>query len=191
MGWPDIVPADGPVLLPAVKTAGFPGVPTVGNDVLLDGFDAAEDGQELVTERSRNNLYRTLHAVLKRAGIEPFARCNQVLRQCCETERSERLPRHVVPTWLGHGKRVSGCIPFWVACPRLRGHASTASKRMATQAWPWHPNCHQFWTAPRVLAKHYLIIPAEIWDTRIACGAFAGPSYDPRPSLGQCELLGI
>ena len=56
---------------------------------------------------SRNNLHRTMHAILKRAGIEPFERCFQVLRQSCETEWSEGFPQHAVSAWLGHSEAVS------------------------------------------------------------------------------------
>ena len=72
-----------------------------------NAFGAAEDGQERVAGLSRNNLHRTMHAILKRAGIEPFARCFQVLRQSCETEWSERFPQHAVSSWLGHSEAVS------------------------------------------------------------------------------------
>lgn len=75
--------------------------------LLQDAYDAAEDGQERVLGLSRNNLHRTLHVILRRAGIEPFKRCFQVLRQSCETEWSDQFPQHAVSAWLGHSEQVS------------------------------------------------------------------------------------
>ncbi len=48
-----------------------------------------------------------MHAILKRAEIDPFGLCFQVLRQSCETEWSERFPAHAVSAWLGHSENVS------------------------------------------------------------------------------------
>ena len=75
--------------------------------ILQDAYDAAEDGTECICGLSRNNLHRNMHAILKRAEIEPFPRCFQVLRQSCETEWSDRFPAHAVSTWLGHSEKVS------------------------------------------------------------------------------------
>ncbi len=74
---------------------------------LQDAFDAAEDGQGLIIELPRNNLYRNMRVILKRAGVEPFGRCFQVLRQSCETEWAISFPQHVVSGWLGHSEAVS------------------------------------------------------------------------------------
>jgi len=75
--------------------------------LLQDAFDAAEDGQERVCGLSRNNLHRMVQAILKRAGIVPFRRFFQVLRQSCDTEWKQTFPSYAVDVWLGHSERVS------------------------------------------------------------------------------------
>ena len=75
--------------------------------ILQDAFDAAEDGAQLVVGLSRNNLHRTMETIVKRAEVEAFGRCFQVLRQSRETEWAMRFPQHAVSKWLGHSERVS------------------------------------------------------------------------------------
>ncbi len=75
--------------------------------ILQDAYDAAPEGSERVFGLSRNNLNRTMVAILKRAEVEPFGRCFQVLRQSCETEWSNSLPAHAIAAWLGHSEVVS------------------------------------------------------------------------------------
>ena len=45
--------------------------------------------------------------MLKRAGIEPWDDCFQVLRRNCETDWSQQFPQHVVSIWMGHSILVS------------------------------------------------------------------------------------
>ena len=75
--------------------------------ILQDTFDAALEGQQGVLRISRNNLHRMFETITKRAELERFSRCFQVLRQSCETEWSQRFPQHAVSAWLGHSEIVS------------------------------------------------------------------------------------
>ncbi len=75
--------------------------------VLQDGFDAAPEGEPGIVALSRNNLHRTLRAILKRAEVTPFDRPYRVLRQSCETEWAQEFPQHAVSAWLGHSESVS------------------------------------------------------------------------------------
>ncbi len=75
--------------------------------VLQDAFDATPEGEPRIVPLSRNNLHRTLRAILKRAEVTPFDRAYQVLRQSCETEWAQESPQHAVSAWLGHSESVS------------------------------------------------------------------------------------
>ncbi len=75
--------------------------------LLLGAIDVTREGQDRVVTLSRNNRHRTIVAILKRAGIEPFRRPFQTLRQSCETELAQRFPQHVVSAWMGHSEKVS------------------------------------------------------------------------------------
>ncbi len=75
--------------------------------ILQDAFDAAEPGEERIVRLSRNNLHRTMHAILKRAEIAPWDNCFQALRRSRETEWSLTFPQHAVSAWLGHSEQIS------------------------------------------------------------------------------------
>ena len=75
--------------------------------VLQDAFDAADDGQKQVIQLSRNNLHRTMDAIIRRTKIDPIDRMFQVFRQSCESEWAMTFPQHAVSAWLGHSEAVS------------------------------------------------------------------------------------
>ena len=75
--------------------------------VLQDTFDVSPEGEPRVVALSRNNLHRTLGAIVKRAEVGAFDRPYQVLRQSCETEWAQEFPQHAVSAWLGHSEGVS------------------------------------------------------------------------------------
>ncbi len=75
--------------------------------ILQNTFDAATEGQEQIIALSRNNLHRTLEAIVKRAGMAPWPRPFQTLRQSCDSEWKLTFPAHAVDQWLGHSAEVS------------------------------------------------------------------------------------
>ena len=75
--------------------------------ILQDAFDNAAEGQEYVLALSRNNLHRTLDAIVTRAKLAAWPRRFQTLRQSCETEWSQKHPQYAVSKWLGHSEQVS------------------------------------------------------------------------------------
>jgi integrase len=70
-------------------------------------FDAAPEGEERVVTLSKNNRYRTLHAIVARAGVDPWDDLFQALRQAAETDLAKRFPQHAVSAWIGHSMQVS------------------------------------------------------------------------------------
>ena len=60
-----------------------------------------------VIEVSDNNLARTLRNAARRAGVEPWDRPFQTMRQSCETDWADVLPPHVVADLMGHSEDVS------------------------------------------------------------------------------------
>lgn len=112
--WSDVDWEKSRLIVRSPKTERYPGkdkrlVPIVPAlmAILQDAYDAAEDGTERTCGLSKSNLPRKLYVILKRAGIDPFPRCFQVLRQSCETEWSQRFPQYAVSAWLGHSEKVS------------------------------------------------------------------------------------
>jgi len=98
----------------SVKTERYPGherrtVPVTPNlmQLLQDAFDAAPEGQESVVGLSRNNLRRTMRAIVARAGMKPWSDVFQTLRRSCATEWKQTYPAYAVDAWLGHSSRVS------------------------------------------------------------------------------------
>jgi len=81
----------------------FPEVATY----LEQAFDIATEGDERVITLSKYNRHRTLHAIVARAGIEPWEDLFQALRQAAETDLAKRFPQHVVSRWIGHSMKVS------------------------------------------------------------------------------------
>ncbi len=56
---------------------------------------------------SEHNHARTIANAARRAGVEPWERTFQTLRQSFETIMCERFPAHVVAAWTGHSVEVS------------------------------------------------------------------------------------
>jgi integrase len=76
--------------------------------ILREAFEAAEPGQELVVTKSRNNLYRGLETIVKRAGLTQWPDAFQALRRSCEVEWASEYPQFAVSQWIGHSITVSG-----------------------------------------------------------------------------------
>jgi len=76
--------------------------------ILQEGYDAAEEGQEKVITKSRNNLRRELQAIISRAGVPVWDDTFQTLRRSCEIEWAQRYPQFAVSQWIGHSITVSG-----------------------------------------------------------------------------------
>jgi len=71
---------------------------------------AAKETDELtgpVLTISANNHARTIANAARRAGVKPWSKTFQTLRQSFETILSERFPEHVVAAWTGHSVEVS------------------------------------------------------------------------------------
>ncbi len=56
---------------------------------------------------SSNNHPRTVKNAALRAGVKPWPRTFQTLRQSFSTSMAERFPEHVVAAWAGHSPEVS------------------------------------------------------------------------------------
>jgi len=89
----------------AQKTSRWRDVPIVPE--VADVLCLLPDREGRVVTVSTNNLARTLENAAVRAGVEPWKRPFQVLRQSCETDLNDRFPVHVVASWLGHSVAVA------------------------------------------------------------------------------------
>ncbi len=114
--WQDIDWAGGRFTVTSPKTAhhgkGSQVVPLFPELLLhlRDAFEAAEPGSEWVITRYRetNQSLRTqLNRIIKKAGLEPWAKPFQNLRATRETELMEEFPVHVVCSWIGHTLKVA------------------------------------------------------------------------------------
>ena len=69
----------------------------------------AEGQRHLVTIRGKGAVIRKFQAIWRRAGVEPWKRLWQTLRQSCEQEWAmEGVPQFAVSLWMGHSMTVSG-----------------------------------------------------------------------------------
>lgn len=77
--------------------------------LLQDRFDEAEDGEEhLVTITGKGAVIRRVRQIWKQAGVEPWKRLWQTLRQSCEKEWAMSFPQYAVSKWIGHSITISG-----------------------------------------------------------------------------------
>ncbi len=77
---------------------------------LEEAFDEAAERSEYVITRYRGsnaNLRTQLLRIIRKAGVEPWARVFQNLRASRETELANQFPLHVVTGWLGNTPRVA------------------------------------------------------------------------------------
>ena len=56
---------------------------------------------------SRNNLDLRFKSVIRRAGLEPWAKLFQVLRRNRETDWAQEYPQYAASVWMGHDMAVS------------------------------------------------------------------------------------
>lgn len=77
---------------------------------LLKGFASSPARNKLVCPRlpHKSNLSRSVTEAITRAGVTPWPKLFQSLRQSAERDWADRYPQHVVSTWLGHSIEVSG-----------------------------------------------------------------------------------
>lgn len=76
--------------------------------LLLDRFAECDDGAHLVAIRGQGAIMRTVRDTCARAGVEPWERLWQTLRQSCEKEWAMTFPQYAVSKWIGHSITVSG-----------------------------------------------------------------------------------
>lgn len=78
-------------------------------ELLQDRFDEADEGQEcLVTISGKGAVIRRVRSIWKRAGVEPWKRLWQTLRQSCEKEWAMTIPQYAVSKFIGHSITISG-----------------------------------------------------------------------------------
>jgi len=74
-------------------------------EILLQAFEAAELGEELVIAPNAikaKNAGRDFTALCQRAGVKRYAKPFHTLRKTCLTNWARRFPAHVVAAWAGH-----------------------------------------------------------------------------------------
>ena len=95
--------------------------------LLHSAFADASDPEGPVIEVSANNRDRELRRAVKRAGVDPWPRLWQTLRQSCETEWANEFPGHVVAAWAGHSEQVSA-RHYLMVTPEHFDQATTRSE---------------------------------------------------------------
>jgi len=77
--------------------------------LLEERLEAAEEGEvHLVTIKGKGATRRQVARIWQRAGVEPWKRLWQTLRQSCEKEWAMYFPQYAVSKWIGHRITVSG-----------------------------------------------------------------------------------
>lgn len=76
-------------------------------EMLEQAFTAADDGAERVCDLSTNNQIRDAWAIIRRAGIEVYAKPYHTLRKNLESEWLAEFPLLAVCEWLGHSPAVA------------------------------------------------------------------------------------
>ena len=76
-------------------------------DILEEAAALTDDLTGPVLRVSEYNHARTIANAARRAGVEPWERTFQTLRQSFETIMCERFPAHVVAAWTGHSVEVA------------------------------------------------------------------------------------
>ena len=78
-------------------------------ELLQQRFDECDEGEKrLITINGKGALIRRVRRIWARAGVEPWARLWQTLRQSCEKEWAMTFPQYAVSRWIGHSITVSG-----------------------------------------------------------------------------------
>jgi len=77
-------------------------------ELLQDRFDEVEPGQERLVKIRGGHLRRTFEAIIRRAGVKPWAGLWQTLRASCEKEWAMTFPQYAVSRWIGHSITISG-----------------------------------------------------------------------------------
>ena len=75
------------------------------HDILLEAFQAADEGQETVIPRgsiNKKNISRDFTVLCRRAGIKRYGKPLHSLRKSQLTDWAGRHPAHVVKEWAGH-----------------------------------------------------------------------------------------
>ncbi len=74
-------------------------------ELLLDAFQAASEGQETVIAPKsikKKNISRDFTVLCRRAGVQRYGKPLHTLRKSCITDWAHRFPIHVVKEWAGH-----------------------------------------------------------------------------------------
>ena len=105
--------------------------------LLLDAFEVAVPGEEhVVSERlvSHNNLAVRFESVIRRAGLEPWAKLFQVPRRNRETDWAQEYPQYVASVWMGHDMAVSEKHYLQIPDQLYEAASDSESARTATRS---------------------------------------------------------
>jgi len=77
--------------------------------LLQDRFAESEEGSEhLITLTGKGAMIRQVRQIWSRAGVDPWKRLWQTLRQSCEKQWAMTYPQYAVSKWIGHSITISG-----------------------------------------------------------------------------------
>jgi integrase len=114
--WADVDFAAGRLRVRSPKTERHPGhaerlvpIEPALAALLQAQYDAAPEGTvNVVNLTGRGGRRRTLAAIIRRAGLEPWPDLWQTLRRSCEVRWATVHPQFAVSKWIGHSLTVSG-----------------------------------------------------------------------------------
>jgi integrase len=109
--------------------------------LLQDRFAEVEEGQQRLVEiGGKGAVIRQVRAIWQRAGVEPWNRLWQTLRQSCEKQWAMTFPQYAVSKWIGHSITISGRhyandVPdeLFARAANARGDCGNDAQRQAQQ----------------------------------------------------------
>lgn len=76
--------------------------------LLQNRFDECHEGEQPISNiNGKGALIRKVRPIWARAGVEPWKRLWQTLRQSCEKQWAMTLPQYAVSKWIGHSMAIS------------------------------------------------------------------------------------
>lgn len=139
--WRDVNFDKGRMLIHSPKTERFHGhesreVPIFPSlrTALMEALENTKDGEERVVPiHWTGGVPEKMSAIVRAAGVKPWAKLFQTLRSSCEIEWALHFPQYVVSKWIGHSIVISGRHYANVVPEEMYAAAIQAAQQAAQQ----------------------------------------------------------